>query len=215
MDLVQSSFMIYGVSPILYNRKDLILEDSPLFKKQRGEDYMVVENRIWKEKAHYLKITCNSNDPEERELKNANDIIVVPAQWLKMSLVNTQKQSAFPIKPAGARRSNDTMKQFFIAGVLFDENIELMDAKGKNPITRKDLAQHKCVVTVPKGGSIPCVRPMIQSWSSEIRYTILDKAINKKIIEDCFEYIGIYFGLGDWRPQHGGMFGRFSMKPLQ
>ena len=215
----KGSLVITGATPILYNRRDIILNKGPFYSKGRGEGFDTVQERTWRDKAHYLKVSIPGEDLEDVEEGTidryekacAGDKVIVPAQWLKMSLINTQKASGNPIKPEGAKRANDTMKQYFVSGISFDDDILLLKSDGKTAVTRKDLVLLKNVVTVPQGGSVACYRPLYNGWMANLTYTIYDAAITHQMVEDCMRWVGIYFGIGDWRPQHGGSYGRFTV----
>lgn len=185
---------IIGGTALLQNRNDLIFDEDYSGGKTRGEDGLTYENRIWKKKAHY---------------DNKGNVIA-PQTWFKRALINSQRQSNYPIKPAGARKATDTMRPYFISGVMFDDSI-IHDLNDK-PITAEGLVQYKAICKVPAtGGNIPVIRPMIPKWKLTIRGNILDKAINIDMLRECFQWIGIYSGIGDYRPQNGGMFGTFRL----
>lgn len=186
---------LIGITPLLMNRGDFQLEPEykTKYSKQRGETYLDFEERIWKDKVH----------------SNSKGEIIAPAEWLKQALVHSQKQSNHPIKSPGARKATDTMRPFFISGILFEDSPVM---NGKGVFTQENLLPYKAMCKIPStGGSVPVIRPMMNKWSMRISYAILDQAINEAMIKECLEWIGLYSGIGDYRPQNGGTFGRFSV----
>ena len=186
---------VKGVSPMLFNRKSIMLEEGEEFQKQRGENGMNVEERIWREKAHV----------------DDQDQVVIPSEWVKRSLVGSQKRNAYPIKPVGATRKDASMLTYFNSGVFFNDTVVTL--KGK-PVTKQTLTPHKSIVTIPKtGGSVPCMRPMVEAgWEAEIEGVICDEYVTPENLQEALEWVGFYSGWGDWRPQSGGQFGRFEAK---
>jgi len=196
MDPKSCTMMLVGVTPLLMNRGDFQLEDDykTKYTKQRGETYLEFEERIWREKVH----------------SNSKGEVVAIAEWFKQSLVNSQRQSNHPIKSPGGRKATDTMKPFFISGVLFEDSLVM---NGKGPFTKDTVLPYKAMCKIPStGGSVPVIRPMMDKWSVTVSYTILDQAISEAMVRECLEWVGLYSGIGDYRPQNGGTFGRFTVK---
>lgn len=182
---------IEGISPLLYNRKSFMLDqmtDTSL-EKQKNEDAMQHNMRVYKEKAH-LK----------------DDLVIIPSEWIKRSLAGTQKQTANPIKPANARRKTDTILRNIISGCFVD------DTPLNGPVRKDDLEPFKSMVTIPSTkGTILNTRPMIQKWSADITFSIVDEVLDENIIRTLMTWVGVYSGIGEWRPANGGNFGRFMV----
>jgi len=185
---------IKGVSPMLQNRKNFMLDcmDNPELNKQRGESYEDHDQRIWSKKAHY----------------NDDGNVMIPGEWIKGLLKASQRRGKFPIQPPGARSKNDNMLPYFISGVLIEDS-EITN--NKKPIKEKDLLPYRCMVSPQRGSSVPRTRPMISDWESTIKFVIIDEAISEDCLVTVMTWIGTYFGMGDFRPQQGGNFGRFML----
>jgi len=197
------SFTLKGTSPLLQSRNPMA--DLTWPKKERAEAAVDFENRVWPLKAH----------------TKATGECFIPCEWLKQALVASQKQSAFPIKPPTARKATETMKLYFTSSIDFDDAI-LLKADGKpfmikavegdgfNPC---DAVPLPAAAKIPStGGSVLVIRPMFENWHADVSCTILHPAINAKMITDCLTWIGSMPGIGSWRPEFGGKYGKFEIK---
>ena len=52
--------------------------------------------------------------------------------------------------------------------------------------------------------------PVIPKWESEATFMIMDDTITKDVFEDVFHAAGMGIGIGRFRPEKGGINGRFS-----
>lgn len=189
---------IHGISPLLMNRDDLKMLDPKKYSKARGEEYIDMEERIWRDKAHY------------DDMSGENPKVVLRDVWIKRALLASQKQSGCPIAPPGSRKKTDSLRNYFVAGVLIQDTT--IQQNGKD-ITKNDLVPFKAMVRPQKtGGKICCIRPMIPTgWEATIKIIITDEAVKDEDIVKCLEWVGIYNGVGDWRVERGGQFGRFEI----
>jgi hypothetical protein len=191
--LVKVPVHFTGVSPLLQNRDDVLILDSSL-KKTKNESYEEHEERVWKNKAHY----------------NVKGEIICPNTWIRKALIASQNQNANPIRPANSRKATDTLRTYFVAGIMVDDAV--MTFKGK-PITEKDLIPYKKMVSPTGKGKVLCIRPMIQiGWEIKTDIIVLDDMIRAENIYECFAWAGRFNGFGDWRPQRGGIFGIYDVE---
>ena len=189
------NIVIKGLTPLLMNRDSIMFDDSVEPRNTKTETYPQFEERIWRQKAH----------------TNDEGVIIFPAIWLRKALIASQGLNANPIKPPNARRASATLKQNFVSGIMIMDNYPIIGTKGK-PITIDDLVPHKCMVS-PQKGKVLCIRPQILlPWSVDIVLEISDLAISEQNVLECLRWVGRYNGVGDWRPQKGGMFGGFEIK---
>jgi hypothetical protein len=187
---------IKGVSPLLQNRRSILIdqEENPdKFKKNRSETHQEFSERTWLLKAH----------------KNPEGFIFAPGEWFKETLKASQKRNAFPIAPPNAKRQDSSMYDYFVSGVVFEDSI-IQSFEG-DQIKETDLKPFKKVCILQKKSSIVVIRPMIPEWKLTISGTIVDAAITEKMLLSAFDWIGKFFGFGDFRPQRGGVFGRFIL----
>lgn len=55
------------------------------------------------------------------------------------------------------------------------------------------------------------VRPLIAEWELDVTFQVNGKMVKEKTIRDLVEKAGMVSGLGDFRPNKGGPFGRFAV----
>src|SRR4029077_13454820 len=65
----------------------------------------------------------------------------------------------------------------------------------------------------PNGGeAVAICRPRFDAWSFEARILIEENEIGENAIRDLWDKAGKRCGLGDFRPSHKGIFGRFVVE---
>lgn len=81
---------------------------------------------------------------------------------------------------------------------------------------QKWVADRRAVVIPSTKGKVMRNRARFDKWSLSFEITILDKdEVDKKTIHDALEYAGHYIGIGDYRPQKKGMYGRFIVTSIK
>ena len=70
---------------------------------------------------------------------------------------------------------------------------------------------HKSLVVIPTTkGRIMRYRPRFKNWGLKFQVTFEDE-IQPEVIKEALEIAGKYSGLGDWRPEKKGKFGKFQV----
>ena len=54
-------------------------------------------------------------------------------------------------------------------------------------------------------------RPRFDEWELDFTLRLLDEQLQVKTIKEILDYAGLYVGIGDYRPQLGGKFGKFMV----
>jgi hypothetical protein len=67
------------------------------------------------------------------------------------------------------------------------------------------------VVIPSTGGRIICHRPRFDEWGTKFTVQYDDKVFSEKLVRDLVDDLGGKLGLGDYRPQRKGPFGRFKV----
>jgi hypothetical protein len=110
-------------------------------------------------------------------------------------------------KQRGSRKS---LKFVIPAAVLvLDDDISLCDDDG-NSLTDFEVDSRPVVIPSTKG-RIMRHRPRINTWGMEINLDIDLTMIEADVVHQLLEESGKRLGLGDYRPERGGPFGRFSV----
>ena len=131
----------------------------------------------------------------------------VPASWIKGSLIGAGK----------ARRLGTAIK----TSVLLND--EFFPLAYDGPRTYEGLYEeienfsHFSMVNVGTGGKksmVPCVRPCFRNWSLEVTGQYDEETIDEDNFRWAVERAGQVVGIGDWRPDKGGTFGRFDAKVI-
>jgi len=154
--------------------------------KEGHDDF---EKRTWREKCHY----------------DAAGSIFIPPMAFKQAL--DKAASRLGMKIPGKR--NATYTKHFLAGVLCIDPAPLG--------IRKDLVPGEWVYCNADGvrGSgkrvwrcFPVVEP---GWQAAVEFKILDDTITREIFEEHMKEAGSLVGVGRFRPERGGYYGRFKV----
>jgi len=74
----------------------------------------------------------------------------------------------------------------------------------------------RAVVIPSTKGRVMRNRPRFDEWKLNFQINILDDdEINEKTLKDALDYAGHYIGIGDYRPQKKGMYGRFIVSSIK
>ena len=175
---------IEGVSPLGFSRAISSLRNT-------GEGHDDYEQRTWRERMHIR--------PSGR--------IFIPGPMVKKCLENVAKYLSESVPGKGKA----TYTKNFKAGVSIFDDIELPNKAADVPGVR---------VFVPSdgksgGGSrVWKTFPVIQEWTGDVKIVLFDPlfiAKPDKVVE-YLEHAGKFIGIGTYRPQNGGNWGRFSVK---
>jgi len=181
-----------GVSPLSHSR----YHGTPKLEKESAADY---EDRTWKEKAHY--------DKEGR--------VICPPMALKQCLDAAAQRSGKQI----AGKGKSTYTKHFKQGVMVFEAPLIVDCEGK-PYTRDNIGKFSGMMssTGEKGGAGGKVVlrhfPDMPTWNMEATFTILDDVVTKDVFAEMIEEAGKFIGLGRFRPQNAGFYGRFAIEKI-
>lgn len=96
------------------------------------------------------------------------------------------------------------MKMVFLRGAFHVQG-ELARIEGSEPRMREDM------VRVGMGTADLRYRPEFTEWSSSLDITYNSRAISVEQLINLFEIAGFAVGVGEWRPEKDGQFGRFRV----
>lgn len=142
-----------------------------------------------------------STDWEAEALKklyiNSKGTIYQPATHLERALIEAGKK----IKVKGQGKA--TYSKLFGSMISVDE-FEIVHKKQSYGI-------HKSLVVIPSTkGRIMRYRPIFNEWSLEFHISG-EEEITPAVIKEGLEIAGKYVGIGDWRPEKKGKFGKFQI----
>ena len=133
--------------------------------------------------------------------------IFMPAMGFKGCLENT----AAYVKEQIPGKGKETYTKNFLRGVICPEDLEL------------DLTPDKTVphwVFVPADGRRGSGKrvwkcfPRIDAWAGVVPFVMIDDILTREVFERHMRLAGQITGLGVWRPQNGGMWGKFSVEEI-
>lgn len=149
------------------------------------------EERTWKEKGHY------------DEKGNA----FIPPMAFKSCI--SAAAAMLDMKIPG--KGNSKYNKHFVAGIMVTDPLPLG--------VRKENVQPQWISCDPQGrkGGMGVMRgfPHYASWAGEVRVYVLDDTIPKEIFERVIREAGNFVGIGQFRPQKGGYFGRFEVVRIE
>lgn len=162
--------------------------DEPKLDKERPDDY---EMRTWQER---LSTTEDGH-------------VFIPPMAFKKSLETAARFLGMQIKGRGKA----TYTKHFKAGVLVTDGLVL-------PIKKEEVPGE--VYFVPSdgraGGGKRVKRkfPVIREWSGDVMFYVLDETITPDVFEPHLREAGNFIGIGRFRPENGGFYGRFAVDAI-
>lgn len=137
----------------------------------------------------------------------ANGSLYMPSTAIFGCMLN----AASSLKVKGSRKALSTELKGAILGISdvtgTPRQITVRDVNG-NPLTKIEIFSARCVIQ--KAGVIKH-RAMINDWQLEFIVKYASEYINYQYIVDALERGGIMVGIGDYRPDKKGEFGRFEV----
>jgi hypothetical protein len=171
---------IEGISPYSQSR----MHDTPKLNKETPDAY---EQRTWREK-------CNAD---------ADGTIIIPAMAFKQALDTVAKRLGEQIPGKGKA----TYTKHFVGGVLCETDVRL-EGWHKDTVPGVTINANSDGVR-GSGKRVKRTFPLVQNWKGEATFAILDDTVTKEIFERFLTEAGRFTGVGRFRPENGGMYGRF------
>lgn len=165
--------------------KSPLLFGKPVQSTKEGQEKDgAFEDRVWKERAH----------------QNPDGTLYIPAMAIKRMLESAAGHTGDKIKMK-------SWKGLFEAGVAVFED-------GKLDASIGDI--ERFTLFVPSDGRSGGGKrvwknfPMLRKWVLESSVIVLDARIDRDVFQRYLTHAGLFSGLGMWRPQRRGMYGRFD-----
>lgn len=181
MHIVQVSLKSVLGSPYSQSKK----HDAPELEKEGKDAYAA---RTW---ASHLHLNEAGN-------------IVLPAMSIKNGLSTTARRLGMKIP--GKR--NSTFTKHFDGGLMVFGDIDLgiapADAECEKLFLPSDGVRGS-------GKRVWKYYPRINAWACTFDIHVLDDTITEKVLIEHLEEFGKYVGVGRFRPQNGGFYGRFEV----
>lgn len=149
------------------------------------------EERTWREKCHYRQ----------------DGTLYIPPMAFKMGLDSAAKMLGIQIPGRG----KSTYTKFFESGVLVLEGPDL-DIK-KDEVAH-DLIHANADGVRGSGKRVWRFFPRIDEWRADVDFHVLADEVTKDIFETVLEQSGKFIGVGRFRPQRGGFYGRYEVEKV-
>lgn len=192
------SFTIQGVTPLLMSA----FYDSAAMDSDKGSSSSIRSG--------------DKGSPREQALLklhvNSNGQVIIPADMIFACII-----SAGVFHKVGKTKVTTAKTSLIPAGVSImeiesllkdkDGNVYTADCKGK-AIWEVDS---RPVVNPNTGGRFMCHRPKFITWQVTFSMDVDTRIFNVALVRDFIDDAGLKLGLGDFRPQKKGPFGKFKV----
>jgi hypothetical protein len=162
-------------------------------EKLSGERPDEYEERTWRNKCHTMP---------------PNGQVFIPPMAFKMSLDRAAQMLSMQIPGKGKK----TFTAFFLSGVVAIDPVLL-------PMTKEEVKLDRIYANSDgKRGSGKRVWrnfPKIESWKSDVPFQVLADEITEEVFERHLKQAGTFVGIGRFRPENGGFYGRFSVEKIK
>lgn len=161
------------------------MHDAPKINDREGKD--AYEQRTWREK-------CTTD---------TSGIICIPAMAFKQALDDVAKMLGMQIPGKG----KSTYTKHFKAGVICESDVSI--GLHKDDVPSVTINANADGVR-GSGKRVSRTFPVVSEWKGTARFAVLDDTVTKEVFEKHLIEAGRFIGVGRFRPQNGGLNGRFK-----
>lgn len=177
---------ISGTAPYSQSR----MHDTPKLEKEAADAY---EQRTWREKA-----TCD-----------ADGTIVIPAMALKQCLDTVARRLGIQIPGKGKA----TYTKHFVGGVMCLEDARI-EGHTKDSVQSVTINANSDGVR-GSGKRVKRTFPIIPpGWKATLQFAVFDATVTNAVFESHINEAGKFTGIGRFRPENGGLNGRFNVESI-
>jgi hypothetical protein len=145
------------------------------------------EQRTWRSKAH---------------VKDGQ--VYIPPMAFKMGVDRAVKMLGRQIPGKG----KSTYTKFFESGVIVTDPVFI----APEDAIRSERIHANADGIRGSGKRVWRTFPRIDDWSGDVAFHVIADEITKDIFEEAVRYAGLAVGVGRFRPERGGYFGRYIVK---
>lgn len=183
--MYRATVTIEGIAPLSQSR----LHHTPF---NDGESHEAYDERTWREKANYDK----------------DGIVFVPAMAYKQAMDAAARRLAIP--DPDNKRANFT--KYFLSDVICEQNMTIGIHKDAMP----SVAINANVDGVRGSGKRVRRRfPQTPTWKGQTSFLVMNEKITKEVFERVLHCTGQSIGVGQFRPEKGGLNGRFEVVKIK
>lgn len=160
--------------------------------KEEKEAHDAYEKRTWRHKCH----------------TTADGRVFIPPMCFKQAI----DKAASMLRQKIPGKGNSEYGKHFRAGVMCFEPLVL-------PLKAGETVEEWIYANADglRGGSKRVMRcfPKIESWAGVVEFVILDDTVTKEVFEHHLREAGKFVGIGRFRAERGGFYGRFSVESVE
>lgn len=179
---------IRGVSPYSVSRHYTLEE--PKGDKETHEAY---EKRTWRNRLH----------------TNGNGTVVIPGMGFKLALEEAAKYLGTKIPGQGNKTWTKKLKSAVLVTDDMDTGIKADDVRGEWLFVPSDGR---------RGGGkrvMKCFPRVEAGWEGRIDFLVMDPILGEDTFLHFLQEAGKYIGVGRFRPENGGFYGRFEILSVE
>lgn len=176
---------INGLAPLSQSKQ----HDAEFLDGESNDEF---DKRTWREK-------CNAD---------ADGIVFVPAMAFKQAIDTAAKRLA--IADPDNKRANLT--KYFVSDVICEDNLSI--GVHKDAMTSIRISANVDGVR-GSGKRVPRTLPQIQEWKGKTSFLIMEEKIKPEIFQKVLAAAGRSIGVGQFRPEKGGLNGRFEISNIK
>lgn len=147
------------------------------------------EARTWRSKAH---------------IKDGK--VYIPPMAFKMGLDRAAKMLGRQIPGKG----KSTYTKFFESGVIVTDPVFI----APDAAIRGERVHANADGIRGSGKRVWRTFPTVDEWAGQVTFHIIADEITPDVMEEAVRYAGLAVGVGRFRPERGGYFGRFTVERL-
>lgn len=151
------------------------------------ETHDAFEKRTWREK-------CTTDDAGN---------VVIPAMSFKQALDSVAKRMGIQIPGKGKA----TYTKHFVGGVICEADVPI--GYHKDTIPSITINANSDGIR-GSGKRVQRTFPQVPNWKGTARFLVLDDTVTPEVFEKHIREAGRFIGIGRFRPEKGGLNGRFE-----
>lgn len=175
---------IEGLTPYMQHRMD----DQKLEEWEKNRKLIIERDDVAKEDLERALFHSYSDDKG----------FFLPSEHIRGALINAGAMSKSKVGNGKKSMKNIVAGMFFVT----PEKIRL-----KNDF----VIDKRSAVNRNVKARIICIRPRWDNWKVQFTLMIDNPTITKETVMEIVSNAGQYIGIGSFRPEHNGMFGRFKV----
>jgi hypothetical protein len=137
-----------------------------------------------------------------------NGVVIMPPMSFKLAICEAAKMKPTQIPGKGKA----TYTKNFVRGVMVFNHVSL------GVKAEEVQGEWKLVPSDGKRGGTTRVEkcfPIIPSWEVDVTFHVLDDTLTEEVFETALSDAGRFIGVGRFRPENFGYYGRFSVESVK